>query len=123
MRRLFGPFFTLAGILHFVIPDKYEALVPEYLPARRELVYASGVAEIVGGVGLLSRRTRRLASWLNIATLLGVSPVHLDMWLHAERWEDKVPGGRPALVARIPLQGVLIVWAWAAGRPSAGVTD
>jgi uncharacterized membrane protein len=119
MRRLFGPFFVLAGILHFLIPDKYESLVPDYLPARRELVYASGVAEIVGGLGLLSRRTRRLASWLNVATLLGVSPVHVDMALHSEGWEEKVPGGRPALLARIPLQGLLIVWALAAGRPEA----
>ena len=119
MRRLFGPFFIVAGILHFVIPEKYESIVPEYLPARRELVYASGVTEIVGGLGLLNRRTRRLASWLNVATLLGVSPVHVDMALHAERWEDKVPGGRAGLLARIPLQLVLIAWARAAGRPPA----
>jgi uncharacterized membrane protein len=119
MRRLFGPFFVVAGILHFIIPDKYESIVPDYLPARRELVYASGVAEIVGGLGLLSRRTRRLASWLNVATLLGVSPVHVDMALHAERWEHEVPGGRVALLARIPLHGLLIMWAWAAGRPPA----
>ncbi len=116
MRRLFGPLFTLAGILHFVIPGVYESIVPEYLPWRRALVYASGVAEIVGGVGLLHRRTRRFASWLNMATLVGVSPVHVEMALHPERWEDKVPGGRPALLARIPLQGALIAWAWAAGR-------
>jgi uncharacterized membrane protein len=116
MRRLFGPLFVLAGILHFLIPGVYESIVPDYLPARRALVYASGVAEIVGGLGVLSRRTRKLASWLNMATLLGVSPVHIDMALHPERWEHKVPGGRPALLARIPLQGLLIAWAWAAGR-------
>ncbi|HEY5319163.1 MAG TPA: DoxX-like family protein [Solirubrobacteraceae bacterium] len=116
MRRLFGPMFIVAGILHFVIPDKYESIVPDYFPEQRALVYASGVAEIIGGVGMLNRRTRRLASWLNIATLLGVSPVHVDMVVHSEDWEDKVPGGRAGLLARIPLQGVLIAWAWAAGR-------
>jgi uncharacterized membrane protein len=116
MRRLFGPLFVLAGIMHFVIPSVYEAIVPPYLPSRRALVYASGVAEIVGGLGVLNRRTRRLASWLSMATLVGVSPVHVDMALHPERWENKVPGGRPALLARIPLQGLLIAWAWAAGR-------
>ncbi|HWF73458.1 MAG TPA: DoxX-like family protein [Solirubrobacteraceae bacterium] len=116
MRRLFGPLFIVAGTLHFVIPSVYESIVPEYLPARRTLVYASGVAEIVGGLGALSPRTRRLASWLNMATLLGVSPVHVEMALHPERWEHKVPGGRPALLARIPLQGVLIAWARAAAR-------
>jgi uncharacterized membrane protein len=116
MRRLFAPLFIVAGILHFVVPSVYESIVPRWLPARRALVYASGVAEIVGGAGLLNPRTRRLASWLNVATLVGVSPVHVDMALHPERWEEKVPGGRPALLARIPLQGLLIAWAWAAGR-------
>jgi len=115
MRRLFGPFFILAGIMHFMIPGVYESIVPKYLPSRRALVYASGVAEIVGGAGLLNRRTRKLASWLNIATLVGVTPVHVEMALHPEDW-DEVPGGRPALLARLPLQGLLIAWAWAAGR-------
>jgi len=111
-----------AGVLHFLIPGVYEPLVPDYLPARRSLVYASGVAEIVGGAGLLNRRTRRLASWLNIATLIGVSPVHVDMALHPEEW-DHIPGGRPALLARIPLQGLLIAWAWAAGREPGPSSD
>ncbi|HWC87984.1 MAG TPA: hypothetical protein VG388_15730 [Solirubrobacteraceae bacterium] len=116
MRRLFGPMFTVAGVLHFLIPGVYESIVPDYMPARRALVYASGVAEITGGLGAMNARTRRLARWLNVATLVGVSPVHLDMALHPEGWERKVPGGRRALLLRLPLQGLLIAWAWAAGR-------
>jgi uncharacterized membrane protein len=116
MRRLFGPFFVLAGILHFLVPGVYESIVPDYLPARRELVYASGVAEILGGLGVMNRRTRRVARWLSIATLLGVSPVHVEMAVHPEDWEHRVPGGRPALFARLPLQALLMAWAWAAGR-------
>jgi uncharacterized membrane protein len=115
MRRLFGPFFVVAGILHFVIPGVYESIVPEYLPARRTLVYASGVAEIIGGAGVLHPRTRRLASWLNIATLIGVAPANVEMALNPERYEQ-IPGGRPALIARLPLQLLLIAWARAAGR-------
>jgi uncharacterized membrane protein len=115
VRRLFGPFFILAGILHFVIPETYESIVPRYLPARRALVYASGVSEVLGGLGVLSRRTRRLASWLNVATLIGVSPANVDMAIHPERWAQ-VPGGQPALIARLPLQLLLIAWARAAGR-------
>ena len=48
MRRLFGPVFIFTGILHFVIPRTYESIVPDYLPAHRALVYASGLAEIAG---------------------------------------------------------------------------
>lgn len=57
MKRLFGPVFIVAGILHFVIPRTYEAIVPDYLPAKRELVYASGAAEIVGGAAALAPRS------------------------------------------------------------------
>jgi uncharacterized membrane protein len=52
VRRLFGPVFMFAGIMHFVIPRTYESIVPDYLPARRALVCASGVAEIAGGAGV-----------------------------------------------------------------------
>lgn len=114
-RRLFGPFFVLAGILHFVTPRTYEAIMPDWLPAHRELVYASGVAEIAGGAGLLHPRTRQLGAALSVATLVGVFPANLHMALHPERYR-KVPGGKPALWARLPLQALLIAWARAAAR-------
>lgn len=113
--RLFGPFFVLAGVMHFVIPRTYEAIVPDWLPgSRRAVVYASGVAEIAGGAALLHERTRRAGGLLSIATLLAVFPANVHMALHAERYP--VPGGRRALLARLPLQLLLIAWARAAGR-------
>jgi uncharacterized membrane protein len=113
--RLFGPAFMFAGIMHFVIPRAYESIVPDYLPAHRELVYASGVAEIIGGAGVLHARTRRLASAWSIATLIAVFPANIHMAVHAERYR-KVPGGRRALIARLPFQALFIAWARAARR-------
>jgi uncharacterized membrane protein len=115
LRRLFGPVFIFAGAMHFVIPRAYEAIMPDYLPAHRALVYASGVAEIAGGAGMLHPATRRAGSWWSIATLIAVFPANLHMALHPERFR-KVPGGRPALLARLPFQAVFVAWAWAAGR-------
>ncbi|HWE34274.1 MAG TPA: hypothetical protein VG410_12365 [Solirubrobacteraceae bacterium] len=115
MRRRFGPFFVVAGTMHFVIPKAYESIIPDYLPAHRALVYASGVTEIVGGLGAINARTRRPASWLNIATLLAVFPANVHMALHPERYKQ-VPGGRPALLMRLPGQALLIAWAYAAGH-------
>jgi uncharacterized membrane protein len=115
VRRLFGPVFIFAGIMHFVIPRTYESIVPDYLPRRRALVYASGVAEIAGGATVLHSRTRRIGSWWSIATLVGVFPANVHMALHPERYRS-IPGGRPALIARLPLQALFIAWARAAGR-------
>lgn len=118
LRRLCGPFFVLAGTLHFVKPRMYEAIVPPWLPRHRELVFASGVAEIVGGAGLLAEPVRRAAGWWLIATLVAVFPANLHMALHAD--EFKVPGGRTALMARLPFQLVFIGWVHSAMRPGNG---
>jgi uncharacterized membrane protein len=115
MRRLFGPTFIFTGTMHFVIPRVYESIVPDYLPARRALVYASGMAEIAGGAGVLHRRTRRVGSWWSIGTLIAVFPANVHMAVHPDRYPT-IPGGRASLVARLPLQAVLIAWAWAAGK-------
>jgi uncharacterized membrane protein len=108
-RALLGLGFIATGVLHFVKPRMYEAIMPRYLPAHRELVYASGVAEIVGGVGVLHPRSRRAAGWWLIATLVAIFPANVEMAVHAERFKQ-FP--RAALWARLPLQGVLIAWAW-----------
>jgi len=112
--RTFGPFFVFAGIMHFVIPRVYESIVPDSLPAKRALVYASGVAEIAGGVGVLHPRTRGAASVWSVATLVAVFPANVHMALNPERYP--VPGGRAALLARLPLQALAIAWARAARR-------
>ena len=66
-RSLLGAFFICAGHLHFIRPGMYEAIMPGALPLQRELVYASGVAEIAGGAAVLADRTLRPGGWWLIA--------------------------------------------------------
>jgi uncharacterized membrane protein len=108
-----GAIYLTTGLLHFLRPRMYQAIMPEYLPAHRELVLASGAAEMAGGAGLLSERTRRAAGLWLIATLVAVFPANLHMALHPERYR-RFP--RWALYARLPLQGVLIAQIWGASR-------
>jgi uncharacterized membrane protein len=115
MKRAFGPMFVFAGVMHFVIPDTYEAIIPNYLPAHRALVYASGVAEIAGGLGAILPSTRKKARLLNIATLLAVFPANVHMAVHPDRYKQ-VPGGKPALYGRLPIQALFLAWANAAGE-------
>lgn len=113
LRLGFGPLFIFTGVLHFLIPKTYEAIMPDYLPAQRELVYASGVAEILGGATLLHPRTRRFGMWFSIATLLAVFPANLHMALNADRY-DQFPAW--TLWARLPVQLLFIAWAWVGGH-------
>jgi uncharacterized membrane protein len=115
VRRLTGPFFVVAGLMHFVIPRAYRRIMPPYVPAPAAMVAASGIAEIVGGVGLMVPRRRRVAGWWLIATLMAVFPANVHMALHPEQF-PKVPGGSRALWARLPFQGVFIAWVRAAMR-------
>jgi len=110
-RIVLGGFFLAAGALHFIKPRAYESIMPDALPAHRELVYLSGVAEMAGGAGVLADPTRRAAGWWLIATMLAVFPANINMAIEAERFKD-IP--EPLLWARLPVQGALIAWAWAA---------
>jgi uncharacterized membrane protein len=119
-RAILGGFFLVAGALHFLKPRPYEAIMPEALPAHRELVYVSGLAEMAGGAGVLAARTRRGAGWWLIATMLAVFPANINMAVEAERFQE-IP--EPLLWARLPLQAVIVYWIWrVAVRPTSAAT-
>ena len=107
-RLLLGAFFVAAGTLHFLKPKPYVAIVPDALPRKRELVFASGLAEIAGGAGVLAAPTRRAAGWWLIATLVAVFPANVNMAVNAERFRVS----EPLLWARLPVQALLIAWVW-----------
>jgi uncharacterized membrane protein len=110
-------FFVGAGTLHFVKPEPYESIIPPTLPYPRELIYASGVAEIAGGLGVLARRLRPWAGWWLIALLVAVFPANV---YHAVSADD-IPGQpfpQPLLWLRLPVQGLLIAWVWRATSPA-----
>jgi uncharacterized membrane protein len=110
MRKLAAGFWIVAGTMHFILPRQYRAIVPQALrPWRKELVVASGVAEIAGGVMMLPDSTRRVARWWLLATLVAVYPANVEMALKPERF-PKIPPA--ALWARLPLQAVFGWLTW-----------
>ncbi|HUB72506.1 MAG TPA: DoxX family membrane protein [Solirubrobacteraceae bacterium] len=114
-RRLLGSFFLAAGVNHFLMPRAYERIVPPALRPRATLaVQLSGVAEIAGGVGVLVPATRRLSGFGLITLLAAVFPANLHMARAPESF-PRVP--RWALYARLPLQPLMMLWAWRATRP------
>jgi uncharacterized membrane protein len=107
---------VLAGANHFIDPATYVAMMPSALPWPLELVYVSGVFEILGGLGLIFPRTRRLAGWGLIALFIAVFPANLNMAINHLPLGDR-PVPEWALWGRLPLQLVLIVWAWWVSQP------
>jgi len=106
---LFAGFFVLAGVNHFINPEFYLKIMPPYLPWHLPLVYLSGVAEVALGATLLLPKVRRFAAWGLIALLVAVSPANVHMALNPELYPEISPA---LLWARLPLQLVLIAWAY-----------
>jgi uncharacterized membrane protein len=113
-RRLLGGFFIAAGVNHFVMPGAYRAIVPPRLAHEAQRVVAvSGAAEIACGVGVLVQRTRRASGLGLIALLAAIFPANLYMAREPQRFA-RIP--RWALYARLPLQPLMMWWAWRATR-------
>jgi uncharacterized membrane protein len=100
------------GVLHFVQPKPFVRIVPKYLPSPLALVYISGFFEIAGGVGLLVPATRVAAAWGLIALYVAVFPANIYMLTHNISLNPRKPIPRWALWARLPLQFVLMAWAY-----------
>ena len=112
--RALGAFFIAAGVNHFVMPRAYRRIVPPRLRGEaRRVVALSGAAEVAGGVGVLLGPTRRAAGVGLIALLAAVFPANLYMARAPERF-PRIP--RWALHARLPLQPLMMWWAWNATR-------
>lgn len=113
-RGMLAAFFIGSGVNHFVSPRFYLAIVPPSLQHEaKRVVDVSGVAEVVGGIGVLLPRTRRPAGLGLIALLAAVFPANLYMARTPERFH-RIP--RWALYARLPLQPLMMWWAWSATR-------
>ena len=101
--------YIAAGINHFIRPGMYKRIMPVYLPWHLELIYISGLGEIILGLLLIPLATRVTAAWLLIALLIAVFPANIQMAVNYAR------SANPYLwiaIVRLPLQAVLIWWAW-----------
>ena len=101
-------FYILAGCYHFINPSFYEIVLPPFIPAHGLLVIIGGVFEIIFGLMLIPKSTRRAATYLIILMLIVYIPLHIWMLI------DFIQHDRLlwAAILRLPLQFVLIWWAY-----------
>jgi uncharacterized membrane protein len=122
-----GAFFASAGVMHFVKPDFFEAIVPDWFPDTKVANQVSGAAEIVLGLGMLSPRTRRVSALGLVALTAIVFPANIDMAVN--KVEVKPADGRlerrvgtatgPQNWIRLPMQAPLLWWLWREARAAA----
>ena len=108
-KYLLAGLFLFSGINHFINPQVFTDIMPPYLPFHLELVYLSGLFEILCGAGLFIRGYRKIASWGIVLMLMAFFPVHFYMYSNPEKFSD-IP--ESLLLVRIFLQFGLIYLAF-----------
>jgi len=111
--------YVVGGFNHLMNPAFYLAIMPPDLPDPERLNVLAGLAEIVLGVFVLEPRVRALAAWGIIALLIAVFPANVYVALENVGWEGPGTGAGVWNWVRLPLQGVLALWAWWYTRPEA----
>jgi uncharacterized membrane protein len=108
-------FFINVGIDHFVNPDFYLSIMPDYLPFHSEAVYWSGFFEILGGFAVLIPKLRTLARWGLISLLIAVFPANIYMAMNPNLFPEF---SVLLLYVRLALQFVFIIWVFKATEMS-----
>jgi uncharacterized membrane protein len=106
--------FASSGMLHLLVPGRFEQIVPRPLPGKRALVYLSGVAELGCAAGLATPATRRAAGLVSAVLLVAVFPANVSMAVDVFAGRGRL--AKLLAAARLPLQAPLVAIAWRAWR-------
>jgi uncharacterized membrane protein len=106
-----------AGTTHFLRPASFVQIVPPFVPFPLAVVYLSGGAELLLGLGLLVPRLSRPAALAVVLLLVAVFPANVYHWLADVHVDGSAAPGWYHPV-RIPAQGLLIAWAFWLSRPA-----
>ena len=111
-----GAFFIYVGIMHFTDTSWFEPIVPPVFGSATFWVLASGVAEVLVGIGLIIPRTRRVSGYASAALLVLLYPANLYMWVFDVELGDGASLSPTGHVVRLMLQiGGIILSLWIAG--------
>lgn len=103
-----------SGAVHLLKPEVYEPIMPKVVPAHREVIYASGVAELLCAVGLLLPKTRQVSGWVSLGLLLAVYPANMKMAADSTKTDNT--SYKAVALGRLPLQLPMLWTAYRAAR-------
>jgi len=118
VRWLLAGALVYVGVTHFTDAQVFVDIMPPFLSCLDlELVYISGVFEIMCGLGLLMPHTRKAAGWALILLLIAVFPANIHMAINNVPLDGKELSAA-ARWGRLPFQFVFGWLAYWVSRPS-----
>lgn len=100
---IFGAFMIFGGINHFLKPEIYYPFIPDFLP-QSFITLASGVLEIILGIGVFIPQTRSKATMGIFILMILFLPLHIwDLFK-----EHPAIGSHQAAMIRVPVQFLFI---------------
>lgn len=100
-------FYVIVGIKHFIDPEYFLSIVPPYLPYHLELVYISGLFEILFGLLILFPKYRYYGAIGLILLLVAVFPANIYL-AQSKEAQEAIGATQEIATWRLPIQGVLI---------------
>lgn len=111
-RFLIGLIFVAMGCLHFLKPNVFASIIPDFIPWHKAMVYISGIAEIAGGIGLWLPQFRETAAWGLLLLLIAVFPANINMAVQTVQKTGLLSWYSIATIVRLPLQFVFMYWVY-----------
>ncbi len=105
--------FMGGGIAHFLTPDFFVNIMPPYIPWHLEIVYFTGVIEIIAALAILWPATRQIAGTSLFVFTIAVTPANVHMWLNPELYPEVAPA---MLSIRLVIQVILLAIIWFSTR-------
>ena len=106
-------FFIFTSVGHFISTKEMAAMIPPSIPYRIELIYLTGVLELLGAIGVWIPRLMRLTGLLLILMLIGLLPA--NVYSAINRVDFGGHGAGPVyLIIRVPFQLFVIGWTYIA---------
>ena len=100
-------FYVTVGIKHFIEPEYFLSIVPPYLPYHLELVYVSGLFEVLFGILILLPKYRYYGAIGLILLLIAVFPANIYL-AQNEIAQEAIGATQEIAIWRLPIQGILI---------------
>ena len=103
--------YTYVGVRHFIDPDFFLAIMPNYLSMHLFFVYLTGLMEVVFGLLLAFRKTRKFASYGLIILLLIVFPANIHL-VESELSQSILEVSKEQTIIRLPFLGLFLILAY-----------